>query len=188
MPHTYHQAIRECSRSSSIPNRYSPRSEISPSRRDQSVYTLTRQLEKWHQAQPIQHPETQPLPHILLMHMLYQLTTIYLHRPFYRSSAGRGPSPAERCDSAAEQVMVLLKLFEGIHGMRMGPMTLSRSSVPSFPCSSLAQAPRADLDSPHLICSHHGLPPQSRYPAGRRGRFVHRAAERGQLRESSTTS
>jgi hypothetical protein len=167
---------------------YSPRSEISPSRRDQSVYTLTRQLEKWHHAQPIQHPETQPLPHILLMHMLYQLTTIYLHRPFYRSSAGRGPSPAERCDSAAEQVMVLLKLFDGIHGMRTGPMTLSRFWISGFlvlhaPALLVLVLRGVDHDSPHIVCSHHCLPPQGRYPAGRRGRFVHRAAERGQLRK-----
>nr|XP_031861566.1 uncharacterized protein CI109_002792 [Kwoniella shandongensis]KAA5528638.1 hypothetical protein CI109_002792 [Kwoniella shandongensis] len=89
----------------------------------QSVKHLGPRLEAWYAAQPTPNPASLPLPHVLLMHMTYHLTTIFLYRPFYRDDINDEPSPAERCNRAAKNILNLLQLYDDLHTIRCGPAT-----------------------------------------------------------------
>ncbi|WVQ79000.1 hypothetical protein IAT38_001092 [Cryptococcus sp. DSM 104549] len=92
--------------------------------RDHAITQLDPQLEEWYATQPIQSPALHPLPHILVMHMAYHLTVIFLYRPFYRSaSQDDSLSPADKCNRAAKSVLSLLQLFDSLHTIRCGPLT-----------------------------------------------------------------
>ena len=80
--------------------------------RKEKINTLSGQLETWNADLPaaIKSPDTLPLPHILALHMLYHLITIYLFRPFYLGTWNRPGSPAQKCDRAARQILALLKV------------------------------------------------------------------------------
>nr|XP_018263490.1 uncharacterized protein I303_03359 [Kwoniella dejecticola CBS 10117]OBR85648.1 hypothetical protein I303_03359 [Kwoniella dejecticola CBS 10117] len=103
---------------------YSTKVEINTSK-DSVVHQISGDLDRWYTEQPFPDPKTLPLPHIILSHMLYHLTRIFLFRPFYRStfdnSASRmSPSPAEQCDGASRSILELLKLYDTYHGVRYG--------------------------------------------------------------------
>ncbi|KAK8853408.1 hypothetical protein IAR55_004114 [Kwoniella newhampshirensis] len=89
----------------------------------QSVKHLAPKLERWYAAQPIQNPTLHPLPHVISMHMTYHLTTIFLYRPFYRDDLDVEPSPANKCNLAANSVLSLLQTFDRLHSIRHGPAT-----------------------------------------------------------------
>lgn len=57
---------------------------------------------------PIKDASACPLPHVLLLHMLYHLVVIYLHRPFYRAPSDTVPASADRCNEAADALLRLL--------------------------------------------------------------------------------
>ncbi|WWC85664.1 uncharacterized protein L201_000530 [Kwoniella dendrophila CBS 6074] len=92
--------------------------------RDAKVLGISRELHDWFQQQPFQQPTLHPVPHLLVMHMMYQLTTIYLFRPYYRSELDITPSPADRCVEAAARTSELLRVYENEHGLRNGVATL----------------------------------------------------------------
>lgn len=86
--------------------------------------SLTRRLDSWQKQVPIADPTSRPLPHILIMHLFYNLVCIYLHRPFYRTNIPRASPSAERCDRAANNILSMLKLYDELHGVGNAPMTL----------------------------------------------------------------
>ena len=88
---------------------------------------LAADLEKWRNELLLPDPTACPLPHLLMLHMLYHLTVIFLHRPSYRKPSTITPTAAERCDAAAHSTLQLLRTFDETHGVRHGPMTLSGS-------------------------------------------------------------
>ncbi|ORY27111.1 hypothetical protein BCR39DRAFT_242527 [Naematelia encephala] len=87
---------------------------------------LVRRLDTWFKQVPIDKPLEQPLPHILMLHMLYHLLIIYLHRPYYRAALSTVPSSADRCSRAADEIVFLLNTYEATHGVQNAPMTLSK--------------------------------------------------------------
>lgn len=89
-------------------SRFSPNGDVA--NRDARVITIAAELETWHREQPFPHPSRYPLPHLLVMHMMYHLTQIYLFRPFYRAELDINPPPAQRCDQAAAMCADLLKV------------------------------------------------------------------------------
>ncbi|WVQ78285.1 hypothetical protein IAT38_000370 [Cryptococcus sp. DSM 104549] len=102
---------------------YSPWSDDET--RNDAPSLLGPQLQGWFASQPLQSPEQYPLPHILVMHMTYHLAVIFLYRPFYRSEMDDCvPSPAEKCNAAAKSVLGLLQLYDRVHGLGNGPMTI----------------------------------------------------------------
>jgi hypothetical protein len=93
-----------------------------------AVPKLTERLEQWFVQCTLPPPEQKPLPHIILVNLLFHAACIFLHRPFYRApSPPTELSSARRCDIAADNIMKLLKLYDRVHGVRLGPMTLSTS-------------------------------------------------------------
>jgi hypothetical protein len=78
---------------------------------------------------PIKDAAACPLPHVLLLHMLYSLVTLYLHRPFYRTASDAVPSSADRCNEAAETLLRLLTLYDEVHGLNHAPLTISASTA-----------------------------------------------------------
>nr|XP_019013870.1 uncharacterized protein I206_01944 [Kwoniella pini CBS 10737]OCF52651.1 hypothetical protein I206_01944 [Kwoniella pini CBS 10737] len=100
------------------------------------VEEISLNLDKWYNEQPFQDPKKLPLPHIVLSHMLYHLTRIFLFRPFYRSTfndntARMDPSPAEQCDKASKSILELLKLYDKYHGVRYGIGTFVNATFTS---------------------------------------------------------
>ncbi|KAK4688188.1 hypothetical protein P7C73_g1920, partial [Tremellales sp. Uapishka_1] len=91
--------------------------------RSARVLEIARDLEQWYTQQPFTFPHAQPLPHVLLLHMVYHVTTIYLFRPYYRSHLDITPAPSDRCKSAALAISELLKTYETTHGLRRSPAT-----------------------------------------------------------------
>ncbi|ORY28952.1 hypothetical protein BCR39DRAFT_533268 [Naematelia encephala] len=96
------------------------------SKQEERAQELSVQLRKWKEDLPssISRPETCPLPHILILHMVYRLITIFLYRPFYRTDMTASPSPAHKCNQAADRIFQLLRLYELYHSLRYGPGTL----------------------------------------------------------------
>ncbi|KAK8845357.1 hypothetical protein IAR55_006070 [Kwoniella newhampshirensis] len=86
--------------------------------RDSRVEGLLAKLESWYRDQPFRQPKSHPVPHILMMHMVYHLTVIYLLRPYFRAALSIDPSPAQRCEQAADAITELLTVFDGTHGLR----------------------------------------------------------------------
>ena len=78
---------------------------------DARVVSVSLELDAWYRAQPFANPSDYPLPHLLVMHMVYHLTQMYLFRPFYRAElAGMALTPAQRCDAAADATLKLLQV------------------------------------------------------------------------------
>lgn len=79
--------------------------------RDMRVIAIYRELQNWYRSQPVPQPLSYPLPHVLLLHMTYQLVLMYLFRPYYRSTlGGLEAPPSELCDAAAENTLLLLRV------------------------------------------------------------------------------
>ncbi|KAK8864738.1 hypothetical protein IAR55_001994 [Kwoniella newhampshirensis] len=100
---------------------YSPRGN--GSKTEEAAVDLSQRLELWYAQFPLRPPEATPLPHVLLLHMIYNLLTIFVHRPFYRSSLS---SSSEKCDQAARSILHLLQLFDNIHGVRFAHHNISK--------------------------------------------------------------
>ncbi|WWC95593.1 hypothetical protein V866_002458 [Kwoniella sp. B9012] len=92
--------------------------------RDLQVTDLISKLDAWQRDQPLPNPRAHPVPHLLVMHMLYHLTYIYLLRPYFRASLDIAPSAAQRCQQAANEISELLRTFDEIHGLRNAVATI----------------------------------------------------------------
>lgn len=94
-------------------------------RRDR-VQDLSSRLDQWRTELPdcIAHPETFPLPHILTLHLVHHLMSIFLFRPFYRTSHTGNRYEAQRCNTAATSILQLLKLFDLFHSIHRAPGSL----------------------------------------------------------------
>ncbi|OCF34037.1 hypothetical protein I316_04383 [Kwoniella heveanensis BCC8398] len=86
--------------------------------RDLRVSDLLADLDAWQRDQPLPDPKSHPVPHLLVMHMLYHLTYIYLLRPYFRAPLEIVPSAAQRCELAADEILELLRTFDRTHGLR----------------------------------------------------------------------
>ncbi|WWD18864.1 hypothetical protein CI109_103319 [Kwoniella shandongensis] len=93
--------------------------------RDQRVARLLNELETWYRDQPFSQPQSYPVPHLLVMHMLYHLTVIYLLRPYFRASLDITPPAAQRCEQAADAISELLTVFDATHGLRNGVASIT---------------------------------------------------------------
>lgn len=78
--------------------------------RDSRVALLLDNLHCWYEEQPFHHPELHPVLHLLVMHMMYHLTLIYLLRPYFRAASTIDPPPAYICEHAAEKTTELLRV------------------------------------------------------------------------------
>lgn len=97
------------------------------SRRGDRVQELAHDLEGWRTGLPeaIAHPASCPLPHVIVLHLVYHLSIIYLFRPFYRTTNNTGSRvEASRCDAAANSILQLLKLYDLFHSVQKAPGTL----------------------------------------------------------------
>ncbi|WRT67484.1 uncharacterized protein IL334_004456 [Kwoniella shivajii] len=108
---------------------YSTKTEASD--RDEVIDQISFSLDEWYKAQPFRNPETLPLPHIILLHLTYHLTRIFLFRPFYRATTRLDNYPSAQCDQAAEAILGLLKLFDRYHGLRYGTGTFLNATFTS---------------------------------------------------------
>lgn len=84
---------------------YSPGARAA--RNEAGMTSIASNLEAWYRDFPLTPADNTPLPHILLLHMTYHLLTIFVHRPFYRSSL---PNSSEKCDNAALSILHLLQV------------------------------------------------------------------------------
>ncbi|WWC62367.1 uncharacterized protein I303_104963 [Kwoniella dejecticola CBS 10117] len=84
-------------------------------RQEESLDAVSRKLDDWYRQFPLRPAEMTPLPHILLLHMYYHLTVIFIHRPFYR---GHRHESAERCNQSAVSILDLLHVFKRTHQTR----------------------------------------------------------------------
>ncbi|WRT67615.1 uncharacterized protein IL334_004587 [Kwoniella shivajii] len=85
------------------------------SRQDEAVTNVSRNLDEWYRQFPFRSAELTPLPHILILHMYYNMTMIFVHRPLYRSNRRES---AEKCNQAAKSILGTLQIFERTHGLR----------------------------------------------------------------------
>ena len=85
---------------------YSPGSRNSRSEAGMTRISLA--LESWYRELPVKPVESSPLPHVILLHMTYDLLAIFVHRPFYRSSL---PDSSAKCDAAALSIIRLLQVW-----------------------------------------------------------------------------
>lgn len=90
-------------------------------------------LEDWYTTCPLPPPDEAPLPHIILLNLFYHTACVFLLRPFYQQSldALAGGNLAARCDLAASESLRLSKLYDQVHGIQRGPMSLSAYSIQS---------------------------------------------------------
>lgn len=88
-------------------------------------------LEDWYTTCPLPSPDDAPLPHIILLKLFYHTACVFLFRPFYLQSSGplAGGNFAARCDHAASESLRLSQLYEQVHGIQRGPMSLSEYSA-----------------------------------------------------------
>jgi hypothetical protein len=100
--------------------RYSPHRKGSRSK--EAVADLSRQQDEWYSGFPFQPPEATPLPHVLLLHMFYHLSVIFVHRSFYRSGV---PASTNKCDQASNSILHLLRVSE--HVPSRSRLTLAHS-------------------------------------------------------------
>ncbi|WWD04681.1 hypothetical protein V865_002752 [Kwoniella europaea PYCC6329] len=98
-----------------LENLYSPASRSTPARQDEIIDTVSLKLDDWYKRFPLRPIEITPLPHILLLHMYYHLSVIFVHRPFYR---GHRMESAQRCNTAAVHILELLHIFKRTHQIR----------------------------------------------------------------------
>ena len=71
---------------------------------------------------PLEDSDHIPLPHVLLMHMMYHTTMILLFRPFISGKLCKHlmetTSPANICRTSANSVVQLLQTYLATHGLR----------------------------------------------------------------------
>ncbi|OCF55966.1 hypothetical protein L486_06723 [Kwoniella mangroviensis CBS 10435] len=109
---------------------YSTKNE--PVNRDEVIDEISSSLNNWYNEQPFADPKFIPLPHVILLHIAYHLTRIFLFRPFYRSNVtSLEVSPASQCDRAAKSILGLLKLYDRYHGLRYGVGTFMNATFTS---------------------------------------------------------
>ncbi|KAF1939034.1 hypothetical protein EJ02DRAFT_266663 [Clathrospora elynae] len=81
-------------------------------------------LETWRRDVPKElEPKEGGLPHMLVMHMFFQLLYIHLFRPFLKYNPNNSPlpahvSPRKLCTQAAAMISKLLRLYKRSHGLR----------------------------------------------------------------------
>ncbi|KAF1362927.1 hypothetical protein EJ07DRAFT_105100 [Lizonia empirigonia] len=81
-------------------------------------------LETWRRELPKElEPKEGGLPHMLVMHMFFQLLYIHLFRPFLKYNPDNSPlppnvSPRKQCTQAAAMISKLLRLYKRSHGLR----------------------------------------------------------------------
>ncbi|KAF7442573.1 pathway-specific nitrogen regulator [Pyrenophora tritici-repentis] len=81
-------------------------------------------LETWRRELPKElEPKEGGLPHMLVMHMFFQLLYIHLFRPFLKYNPNNSPlpahvSPRKLCTQAATMISKLLRLYKRSHGLR----------------------------------------------------------------------
>ncbi|KAF2855645.1 hypothetical protein T440DRAFT_159480 [Plenodomus tracheiphilus IPT5] len=81
-------------------------------------------LETWKRELPKElEPKEGGLPHMLVMHMFFQLLYIHLFRPFLKYNPNNSPlpshvSPRKLCTQAAAMISKLLRLYKRSHGLR----------------------------------------------------------------------
>ncbi|USP76035.1 hypothetical protein yc1106_03309 [Curvularia clavata] len=81
-------------------------------------------LETWRRELPKElEPKEGGLPHMLVMHMFFQLLYIHLFRPFLKYNPNNSPlpahvSPRKLCTQAASTISKLLRLYKRSHGLR----------------------------------------------------------------------
>jgi hypothetical protein len=81
-------------------------------------------LETWRRDLPKElEPKEGGLPHMLVMHMFFQLLYIHLFRPFLKYNPDNSPlppnvSPRKQCTQAAAMISKLLRLYKRSHGLR----------------------------------------------------------------------
>ena len=71
-----------------------------------SVKAIAGQLATWYSLLPVKNHLMFRLPHVLLLHMLYHYTTILLYRPLCNTAS----DAVTKCDSAAAEIMRLVKV------------------------------------------------------------------------------
>ncbi|KAF1839468.1 hypothetical protein BDW02DRAFT_486967 [Decorospora gaudefroyi] len=85
---------------------------------------LHMRLESWRRELPKElEPKEGGLPHMLVMHMFFQLLYIHLFRPFLKYNPNNSPlpahvSPRKLCTQAAAMISKLLRLYKRSHGLR----------------------------------------------------------------------
>ncbi|KAL6161627.1 Nitrogen assimilation transcription factor nit-4 [Exserohilum turcicum] len=85
---------------------------------------LHMRLETWRRELPKElEPKEGGLPHMLVMHMFFQLLYIHLFRPFLKYNPKNSPlpanvSPRKLCTQAAAMISKLLRLYKRSHGLR----------------------------------------------------------------------
>ncbi|KAF2199122.1 hypothetical protein GQ43DRAFT_399445 [Delitschia confertaspora ATCC 74209] len=85
---------------------------------------IHQRLEKWKRELPKEmEPKEGGLPHILVMHMFFQILYIHLFRPFLKYKPSTSPlpanaSPRKYCTQAAQTISKLLRLYRRSHGLR----------------------------------------------------------------------
>lgn len=85
---------------------------------------LHTRLEAWRKTLPKEmEPKEGQLPHVLVMHMFFQLLFIHLFRPFLKYKQATSPlpshvSPRKFLTHAASMISKLLRLYKRTHGLR----------------------------------------------------------------------
>ncbi|GAA6020732.1 hypothetical protein JCM10207_002005 [Rhodosporidiobolus poonsookiae] len=92
---------------------------------------LQRELVKWHEDLPpsVQIPPEPAVPpqNVFMIHLLYNVTTIFLNRPFLTQRAlPQMPVENERCIATALSSHALAKRFDATHGMRNAFITATQ--------------------------------------------------------------
>ncbi|KAF9026870.1 hypothetical protein BDZ89DRAFT_1067355 [Hymenopellis radicata] len=73
------------------------------------------------------HSRASATPHRLMMHLLYELMFVLLHRPFFhrkQQHAGRLIDHRKLCKRAAERIMSILETWQKLYTLRYVPITL----------------------------------------------------------------
>ncbi|GAA6020766.1 hypothetical protein JCM10207_002016 [Rhodosporidiobolus poonsookiae] len=65
-----------------------------------------------------------PPPHVITLQLTFQKTLMLLHRTFYhRPNHPSAADSIKRCDSAAQQVVKLISLYDSLYGICYGPLS-----------------------------------------------------------------
>lgn len=81
---------------------------------NEELFKLSHELDLWYNQYPLTPPESHPVPHAIILVMMYHLLRIFVFRPFYRSSV---TIAAGKCDEAADSILRLLRVSDsGIKG------------------------------------------------------------------------
>ncbi|KAG8738587.1 hypothetical protein FRC12_016696, partial [Ceratobasidium sp. 428] len=97
-------------------------------------------LEAWFSELPAEltiseQSSTAPLPHVIMLNILYWWLVLRLHKPYYRRASNRNASSTNvlrpfgdlsdtLCDRAARSIMLLVGLYSRWHGSRFFPRNM----------------------------------------------------------------